>query len=482
MVGLLLAWFLVVLTAWAPTAAYALTFGAPVNFGVGSAPQSLAVGDFNGHATRTWWSANEFSNSVSVLLGGTGASFGARTNIGVGSNPGGWSGKFNGDSDPDLAVANEGGDSVSVFLGGSGGTFTGPTAFAAGGLAQLDRGRRLRRRLRLRPRLDQQVPQHRLRPLGDRRGALRHRPPPSPPARSLEAIAVGKLDGDSDPDLALANKYSDDLSVLLGGAEGSFTGPTGFHHLYHPHIVIDGDFNGDSDPDLAVANELLAIVSSLLGSPGRELSAGPEPASAGQPPALEGPRGRCGAGQGCAGPGGALTASRLRVTLAELNGDSDPDLAVANQASDNVSAALRRSRRDLLGATNFIAGDGPHRDRCRRLQRRLGIRTSRYRLESRTASRSCSPPRRRPRSTRGRPGSRTTRPRPSPSPRTIRAPRSSAGSSTAAPSATAPRHDAALTDGAHTFEVRATDDAGRTDPTPAAGLSRSTPFRRLCRS
>jgi hypothetical protein len=39
-------------------------------------------------------------------------------------------------------------------------------------------------------------------------------------------VAVGDFNGDADPDLAVANSFSDNVSVLLGGAGGSFSGPT----------------------------------------------------------------------------------------------------------------------------------------------------------------------------------------------------------------------------------------------------------------
>jgi hypothetical protein len=71
---------------------------------------------------------------VSVLLGGSGASFTRQTpNLTIGGTP--WSvavGDFNRDADPDLAVANFNLGRVSVLVGGAGGSFSGPTHFAAG--------------------------------------------------------------------------------------------------------------------------------------------------------------------------------------------------------------------------------------------------------------------------------------------------------------------------------------------------------------
>jgi hypothetical protein len=104
---------------------------------------------------------------VSVLLGGTGASFGPATDFPT-SASGAFSvavGDFNADGDPDLAVANAGSHNVSVLLGGAGGSF----------------------------------------------GAATHFPTGTRP----HSVAVGDFNADRYPDLALANIGSNDVSVLL---------------------------------------------------------------------------------------------------------------------------------------------------------------------------------------------------------------------------------------------------------------------------
>src|SRR5437016_1311203 len=42
------------------------------------------------------------------------------------------------------------------------------------------------------------------------------------------SVAVGDFNGDSKPDLAVANYGSNDVSILLGDGSGGFTGPTNF--------------------------------------------------------------------------------------------------------------------------------------------------------------------------------------------------------------------------------------------------------------
>ena len=75
-----------------------------------------------------------------------------------------------------------------------------------------------------------------------------------PAEPGMLSVAVGNFNGDSAPDLAVANESSNNVSILLGNGSGGFTGPTNFAAGSTPIGVAVGDFNGDSHPDLAVAN------------------------------------------------------------------------------------------------------------------------------------------------------------------------------------------------------------------------------------
>ena len=70
------------------------------------------------------------------------------------------------------------------------------------------------------------------------------------------SIAVGDINGDQRPDLAVANGFSDTVAVLLGNADGSFQPPrlVFLGPGNNPRSVAIGDFNRDGRPDLAVAN------------------------------------------------------------------------------------------------------------------------------------------------------------------------------------------------------------------------------------
>lgn len=70
------------------------------------------------------------------------------------------------------------------------------------------------------------------------------------------SVAVADFNRDTRPDLAVANRLSSDVTILLGDGTGNFTSAaTGPERAGDgPTAVAVGDFNGDTRPDLAVAN------------------------------------------------------------------------------------------------------------------------------------------------------------------------------------------------------------------------------------
>jgi hypothetical protein len=65
-------------------------------------------------------------------------------------------------------------------------------------------------------------------------------------------------------DLAVANSYSNNASVLLGNGDGSFQARQHFGAGSGSGSVVVGDFNGDGLEDLVVANFHSANVSVLI--------------------------------------------------------------------------------------------------------------------------------------------------------------------------------------------------------------------------
>src|SRR5215471_13038911 len=93
------------LTAFRP-AAFAGGFATVKTFNVGTDPQSVAVGDFNGDGHPDMAVANFSTNNVSVLLGNGDGTFRAAVNYATGHSPLSVAvGDFNGDGRLDLVVA-----------------------------------------------------------------------------------------------------------------------------------------------------------------------------------------------------------------------------------------------------------------------------------------------------------------------------------------------------------------------------------------
>jgi hypothetical protein len=62
------------------------------------------------------------------------------------------------------------------------------------------------------------------------------------------SVAIGDLNLDEKPDLAVANNYSDNVSVLMGNGDGSFQSAVIYGAGGGPISVAISDLNGDPIP------------------------------------------------------------------------------------------------------------------------------------------------------------------------------------------------------------------------------------------
>jgi hypothetical protein len=148
------------------------TFSTTQSYGVGSSPQSVVVGDFDGRHYANGLPildlavANAGTNDVSVLIGNGDGTFKPAVSYAVGVDPTSVVvGDLNNDGHPDLVVANAGSNNVSVLLGKGDGTFQPAVNYAVGA--------------------------------------------------DPTSVAVGDFNGDGKPDLVAANTGNGTVSVLL---------------------------------------------------------------------------------------------------------------------------------------------------------------------------------------------------------------------------------------------------------------------------
>jgi hypothetical protein len=275
-------------------------FQDPVYFATGDSPVSVAVADLDGDTVPDIVTANDNSNNVSVLLGngdgtfqkpasfeaGDGAVFVAAADL-------------DGDDFPDIITANDFGDDVSVLLGNGDGTFRDPANFAAGdgpvfvAVADLD---------------DDDIPDlvtanrdsSNLSVLlgngdGTFQAATFYQTGLAPVSIAIDTL-FGEIEIENEsppppkyffpdvfPDLVVANRDSNDVSVLLGNGDGSFNAayhyPTGnapvsvaisningdTRNLDNPDDPVDGDPVPVPIPDIITTNRDSYSVSVLLG-------------------------------------------------------------------------------------------------------------------------------------------------------------------------------------------------------------------------
>ncbi len=191
-------------------------------FTAGSFPVSVAAGDYNGDGKQDLAVANLSSNDVTILLGNGSGGFipAAGSPISVGSGPGSVVvGDFNGDGRKDLAVASQFTADVRILLGNGSGGFS----LAVGS------------------------------PILAGSGPI--------------SLALGDFNGDGKEDVAAANISSSNVTILLGNGSGSLSQATDSPISVGsgPIFIAAGDFNSDGKQDLATANEFSANISILLG-------------------------------------------------------------------------------------------------------------------------------------------------------------------------------------------------------------------------
>jgi hypothetical protein len=154
------------------------------------------------------------------------------------------------------------------------------------------------------------------------------------------SLAIGDLNGDRKPDLAVANEDANSVSLLLNNGDGTFARRRDYATGPVPVSVAIGDLNGDGRSDLAIANFVVPDAN-VVGVPGT-VSVLLNSGDGGFQPQIDYPTGQ----------------RPQQVVIGDLTGDGKPDLATGNR-SDTVSVLTNKGSGTFEPPVGYRAGSGP---------------------------------------------------------------------------------------------------------------------------
>lgn len=171
--------------------------------------------------------------------------------------------------------------------------------------------------------------------------------PPFPRDATVEtgagsnAIVIGDFDGDGNPDFAVTNGIGNDLSIILGDDEGSYTEvqrisvAAGAAQLVEPVGIKAGRFNGDDIEDLVVVNRNADQIALLIGRADGTFAA---------------PR---------FFPSGSSGSSPTSIAVGDVDVDGNLDVVVANNRSSDASLLRGDGQGNLAAPRVFMADQEP---------------------------------------------------------------------------------------------------------------------------
>jgi len=240
-------------------------------FAAGTNPVDILLADFNGDGDPDAATANQLGASASVLINQGDGTFGSPAILPAGSVPESVAaGDVDGDGDLDLAAANSFSNDVSVFLNdGQGGWEAAPTIEVPDGaravaFAPLNEDESLDMVVTVGALVGACI----LSGNGD--GTFRHITILEPGLPTPDGLSILDFDQDGFLDIAVMSNNpqnppdDDKVAVYLGRGGWRFAPAQFFGVGDDPTALIGADLDGDGDPDLATANRFSDDVAVLL--------------------------------------------------------------------------------------------------------------------------------------------------------------------------------------------------------------------------
>jgi hypothetical protein len=342
----------------AKTGITATDFSPYQDFATGSQSYSVAISDLDGDGKADLVIANHFSNTISILRntstsGSIGSgSFATKQDFATGAQPHSVAiGDLDGDGKPDLAVSNYASGTVSVYRNTSTSGSIGSGSFATkqdfatatnpGLLAIGDLDVDGKPDLIVANGLDNTVSVLRNTSTSGSIGSGSFAAKQDfTTGTNARFVAIGDLDGDGKPDLAVVNSGSNTISILRNTStignigSGSFAAKQDFATGSGPNSLAIGDLDGDGKADLAVTNGTSTTVSLY-----RNTSTS----------------GSITSGSFATKVDFTTEASPISVAIGDVDGDGKLDLAVSHYYSDLISVLRNTSTSGSIGSGSFAA-------------------------------------------------------------------------------------------------------------------------------
>ncbi|MFI5457562.1 MAG: beta strand repeat-containing protein [Isosphaerales bacterium] len=247
------------------------TFQAARQMATGSGPIALVAGDFNGDGRLDVATGDYYTNEITVLLGKGDGSFDEPPANAVGNSAAALAtGDFTGNGNLGVAVVNQGSDSVTILPGNGDGTFqqpltvTLPQGSGATSIVAADFNNDGRTDLAV---TDSSLNEVSIL-LGNGDGTFQSST--IPVTGGPYAIAAGDF-GNGHIDLAVVDRSFSTITILMGNGDGTFRSLKPIqlgdpNNPPFPDAIVVGNFNGDKNLDLAVAEPFTDSVTVLLGN------------------------------------------------------------------------------------------------------------------------------------------------------------------------------------------------------------------------